>query len=412
MRRVAISGVGVVSALGNDPASIYASARDGHSGIDRYHGPMHERLVAPIVAKANFDAADYFDAPRRRLLDRFSQFAAYAADRAIENSADALQGLDHELAGVFLGTGVGGSQSLDNGYRTLYEEGSDRIWPFTVIAGMHNAAAAWIGINHALHGPNLTYSTACSSSTIALGEAWLRIASGQLEVAIAGGAEAPLTPGSLKAWEALRTLATPVPERPSSSCKPFSLDRTGMVLGEGAAMMILEPFDRAIARGATIYGEIIGYGITNDALHITQPSPEGQVRTMRAALRSANVVPEVIDAINAHGTGTKANDSTETAAIRAVFGTHAEHVPISATKAIHGHLLGATGALETLLSLLAMQHDTLLPTMHLTTPDPDCDLDYVSEGMRPDSGVRTMLMNSFAFGGSNAVLALRAAGDV
>lgn len=410
MRRVAVSGAGVVSPLGNDPDSVYTTARDGHSGVDLYHGPMQERLVTPLVARANFDAADYFDAPRRRLLDRFSQFAVYAAERAMEDSADALQGLNRDNAGVFIGSGVGGSHTLDTGYRTLYGESSDRIWPFTVIAGMHNAAAAWIGIDHALHGPNLTYSTACSSSTVALGEAWLRIASGQLEVAIAGGAEAPLTPGSLKAWEALRTLATPVPECPSSSCKPFSLDRTGMVLGEGAAMMILEPLDRAIARGARIYGEIIGYGITNDALHITQPSLEGQVRTMRAALHSANLVPAAIDAINAHGTGTRANDSTETAAIHAVFGTQAEHLPISATKAIHGHLLGATGALETLLSLLAMQHDTLLPTMHLTTTDPDCDLDYVSEGMRPNAGVRTMLMNSFAFGGSNAVLALRAAG--
>ncbi len=410
MRRVVVSGAGVVSPLGNDPASIYAAARDGQSGIDLYHGPMHERLATAIVAKAHFDAAEHFDAPRRRLLDRFSQFAVYAADQAIEDSAGALDGLNRELAGVFIGTGVGGSQSLDSGYQTLYQENSDRIWPFTVIAGMHNAAAAWVGIDHGLLGPNLTYSTACSSSTVAIGEAWLRIASGQLEVAIAGGAEAPLTPGSLKAWEALRTLATPVRECPSSSCKPFSLDRTGMVLGEGAAMMVLEPHDRASARGARIYGEIIGYGVTNDALHITQPDVEGQARTMRAALHSANADPGAIDAINAHGTGTKANDYTETAAIRTIFGTQAERLPISATKAIHGHLLGATGALETLLSLLAMQHDTLLPTMHLTKSDPDCDLDYVSEGMRPNAGVRTMLMNSFAFGGSNAVLALRATG--
>ncbi len=317
------------------------------------------------------------------------------------------EGLDH-LAPDDVGTGMGGTLSMDSGYQTLYAERSDRIKPFTVLMGMHNAAAAWIGIEHALRGPNMTYSTACSSSTVAIGEAWWRVASGQLEVAIAGGSEAPLSPGSLKAWEALHTVATMDLDDPAASCRPFSKNRSGMVLGEGAAMLVIEPWDRAVARGADRLGEILGYGLSNDATHITHPSVEGQAAAMRAALRAAGVDEGSVDAINAHGTGTQANDRCETAAIRAVFGARAERIPISATKAMHGHLLGAAGALECVLSLLALQHQVALPTMHLQRPDPECDLDYVPHAARA-SLAQVMLSNSFAFGGANAVLVLRRA---
>jgi 3-oxoacyl-[acyl-carrier-protein] synthase II len=274
---------------------------------------------------------------------------------------------------------------------------------------MHNAAASWIAIEHDLRGPNLTYSTACSSSAVAIGEAWLRIAGGTLDQAIAGGAEAPLSLGSLKAWEALHTLATVDTAEPYASCKPFSKNRTGMVLGEGSAMLMLEAWDVALARGARIQGEIIGYGLTTDTSHITKPTVEGQAAAMQAALRSAAISASAIDVINAHGTGTLANDSVETAAIKAVFGESARAIAVSATKAMHGHLLGAAGALECVLSLLAMQHRVALPTMHLSVPDPECDLDYVANVARDNLAVRTMLSNSFAFGGTNAVLALRAA---
>jgi len=235
----------------------------------------------------------------------------------------------------------------------------------------------------------------------------MRVASGQLEVAVAGGAEAPLSPGSLKAWEALRTVATMDAQDPSQSCRPFSKNRSGMVLGEGAAMLLMESWDRAVARGAEIVGEILGYGLSNDASHITRPSVDGQAAAMTAALRSARTHPDEIDAVNAHGTGTLANDSTETAAIRAVFGHRADRLPISATKAMHGHLLGAAGALECVLSLLAMRHAVALPTVHLQHPDPECDLDYVPNTARDDVSARTMISNSFAFGGTNAVLILR-----
>jgi 3-oxoacyl-[acyl-carrier-protein] synthase II len=409
MRRVAVSGMGVVSPLGNGTGQVWARARGGQSGIRRLDIPFASRLTSPIAATAELVEGIDFDPAKTRMLDRFSLLALVAANQAVRESHDALAGMDATRAGVFVGTGMGGSHTMDAGYQTLYGENSDRIKPFTILMGMHNAAAAWIGIEHQLRGPNMTYSTACSSSTVAIGEAWMRVACGQLDVAIAGGCEAPLSPGSLKAWEALHTVATMDSDDPGSSCRPFSKNRSGMVLGEGAAMLVIEPWDRAMARGAPILGEILGYGQSNDASHITKPSVQGQAAAMTAALLAARCDAQEVDAINAHGTGTQANDRSETAAIRAVFGERAGQIPISATKAIHGHLLGAAGALECVLSLLAMQHEVALPTMHLQQSDPECDLDYVPNAAREGVAARVMLSNSFAFGGTNAVLVLRAA---
>ena len=408
MRRVAVTGLGVVSPLGHSAAEIFEAARAGRSAIHRLDVPFAHRLAAPLAATVQFNGVHHFEPPKLRMLDRVSQFALVAASRALADSQPQLTDAERRRAGVFVGTGMGGINSIDEGYQTLYGEQSDRIKPFMILMGMHNAPAAWIGIEHGLAGPNLTYSTACSSSAVAIGEAWLRLAHGDLDVAIAGGAEAPLSLGSLKAWEALRTVATIDEKDPSASCKPFAKNRSGMVLGEGAAMVVLEPWDRAVARGATIHGEMIGYGLFTDAGHITRPSVEGQAAAMRAALQSAGIDASEVNAINAHGTGTQANDSVETAAIRAVFGNRAARIPISATKALHGHLLGATSALECVLSLLAMQHSVALPTMHLQEADPQCDLDYVPNAAREDVPMRTMLSSSFAFGGTNAVLALRA----
>ena len=408
MRRVAVTGIGVVSPLGHSAAEIFEAARAGRSAIHRLDVPFAHRLAAPLGATVQFNGVHHFEPPKLRMLDRVSQFALVAASRALADSQPQLTDAERSRAGVFVGTGMGGINSIDEGYQTLYGEKSERIKPFMILMGMHNAPAAWIGIEHGLAGPNLTYSTACSSSAVAIGEAWLRLAHGDLDVAIAGGAEAPLSFGSLKAWEALRTVATIDEKDPSASCKPFAKNRSGMVLGEGAAMVVLEPWDRARARGVTIHGELIGYGLFTDAGHITRPSVEGQAAAMRAALQSAGIDASEVDAINAHGTGTQANDSVETAAIRAVFGNRAANIPISATKALHGHLLGATSALECVLSLLAMQHSVALPTMHLQEADPQCDLDYVPDTAREDVPIRTMLSSSFAFGGTNAVLALRA----
>ena len=410
MRRVAVTGMGVVSPLGNSVAELYRNALGGRSGIHRLEARFSHRLVAPLVASAQLDGSAHFEPQKMRMLDRVTQFALVAANQAIAQAAPEFDALGRDRVGVFLGTGMGGSQSSDDGYQTLYGDASDRIKPFTVLLGMHNAPAAWIGIEHGIRGPNLTYSTACSSSAVAIGEAWRRIAQGEIDIAIAGGAEAPLSFGSLKAWEALHTLASIDGDDASASCKPFSKNRSGMVLGEGAAILVLEPWELAMQRGAPIHGEMLGYGLTTDAGHITRPSVEGQAAAMRAALRSAAMAPAAVEAINAHGTGTQANDAVETAAIKAVFGERALRIPVSATKAMHGHLLGAAGALECLLSLLAMQHSAALPTMHLHTPDPQCDLDYVANTARSNIAVRTMMSNSFAFGGTNAVLVLGGCG--
>ena len=408
MRRVAVTGMGVVSPLGNSAAQAFAGARAGRSGIRTLDFPFAQRLSTPLAASATLDEAAHFNGTQLRMLDRFSLFALFAANQAVQDSQCALAGTDLGRVGVFVGTGMGGTTTIDEGYKTLYGDNSDRIKPFTILMGMHNAAAAWIGIEHGLRGPNMTYSTACSSSAVAIGEAWLRVASGQLDVALAGGAEAPLSPGSLQAWCSLHTVAMRDTEQPSASCRPFSKNRSGMVLGEGAAMLVLEPWERARSRGAHILGEVLGYGLSNDGSHITRPSVEGQAAAMRAAMQSADIGAHEVDAINAHGTGTQANDSTETVAIKAVFGERAPRIPISATKAVHGHLLGAAGALECVLALQAMRHAVALPTMHLQQPDPDCDLDYVANAAREGVAARTMLSNSFAFGGTNAVLVLGA----
>lgn len=410
MRRVAVTGIGLISPLGNDVTAAFDAACQGRSGICPVETSFAQRLLAPIAATVKFDGAGHFDPLKLRMMDRVSQFAVVAANQAFEDADTQWRHVDRSRVGVFVGTGMGGTLSNDDGYKTLYGEGSDRIKPFTVLAGMPNAPAAWIGLEHRLTGPNLTYSTACCSSAVAIGEAWMRVASGVVDCAIAGGAEAPLSFGSMKAWEALHTVATVDTEAPATSCKPFSKNRTGMVLGEGAAMLVLENWDSAIARGAVIKGELMGYGLTTDASHITRPSVTGQAAAMSAALLSAGVETTAVDAINAHGTGTLANDATETAAIKLVFGAAADRIAVSATKAMHGHLLGAAGALECALSLEAMRHQVLLPTLHLQLPDSECDLDYVPNEARRHVPTRVMLSNSFAFGGTNAVLVLGTAG--
>ena len=377
--------MGLISPLGNTACDVLAQARAGRSAVHRLELSFAARLTAPLAATAAFDGSQHGTPAQQRMLDRLSQMALFAAPHAVTDSPGALIDLPGHPGGVFSGTGMGGTLTMDAGYQMLIEQmlnkqklnkqmlneqQSDRIKPFTILMGMHNAAPAWVGMQHGLEGPNLTYSTACSSSAVAIGEAWLRVASGQLEVALARGAEAPLSNGSLKAWEALHTLATQDARTPSASCRPFSKNRSGMVLGEGAAMLVLEPWTRARARGAFSHGEIIGYGLSNHASDITRPSVQGLAAAMRAALLAAATKVQQVDAINAHGTGTPANDSTETAAIRALFGAHAERLLVSATKALHGHLLGAAGALECVLSLLAMQQRVALPTMHWQAPDP------------------------------------------
>lgn len=409
MRRVAITGMGLISPLGNGGAQALGNATAGRSAIRRIETPWSGHLSAPLAACVRFTGEEHFPPPRLRMLDRVSQIALVAARQAIDEARLDLSASDRTRVGVFIGTGMGGALTTDQGYLSLYRDGCERMKPFSILMGMTNAPAAWIGIEYDLSGPNLTYSTACSSSAVAIGEAWLRLKRGDINIAVTGGSEAPLSYGAMKAWEALHTLASEDPDDPSASCKPFSANRSGLVLGEGSTILVLEDWDRAIARGAFIHGEILGYGLSTDSSHITRPTVAGQAAAMRAALRSGDIEPEAVDSINAHGTGTQANDSAETAAIKEVFGERAYRIPVSATKAIHGHLLGASGALELALALLALREDILLPTMHLAVPAADCDLDYVPNAARRGAGARTVMSSSFAFGGTNAVLVASAA---
>jgi beta-ketoacyl-acyl-carrier-protein synthase II len=407
LRRVAVTGLGVVSPLGNSAEELWKNLVAGVSGVHILPASLSQGLRSPIGASVNFDGKDYFEAPRLRMLDRVSQLALVAAQQAIVNSQLDFAAEMRERCGVFVGTGMGGAETTEEGYHTLYAQQSSRIKPYSVLNAMANAPAAWIGIDHGLQGPMLTYSTACSSSAVALGEAARRIQHGEVDVMLAGGAEAPLVVGVLRAWDAMRTLATADARDPSTSCRPFAATRSGLVLGEGAAFVVLEEWNHALARGAVIHAELAGYGLTSDVAHITRPTIEGQAQAMQSALLAANLGSEAIDYINAHGTATLQNDAVETAAIKSVFGERAYSIPVSSTKSMHGHLLGAAGALEFVITVLSLIRGVVPPTMHLDAPDPACDLDYVPAKPRA-ARLRAAMSNSFAFGGTNAVLILNA----
>ncbi|TSA42852.1 MAG: beta-ketoacyl-[acyl-carrier-protein] synthase family protein, partial [Methylotenera sp.] len=333
-----------------------------------------------------------------------SQMALHTSIEAIKDASLEITDQLKPRMGVYLGTGMGGANSVEEAYIRLYRDNASRLKPFTVLMGMNNAAAAAIGLEHQLTGPNLTFSTACSSSSVAIGEASRQIRHGYADVMLAGGSESLLTFGTIKAWEALRTLAEQDVNDLTSSCKPFSADRTGMVLGEGAAMMVLESYEHAIARGATIYAEILGYGSASDSAHITKPSVDGQAITIQTAILDADIPSEAIQYINAHGTGTMLNDVTESNAIKKAFGDHAYNLSISSTKSMHGHLMGATGALEAIITTLAVYNNKLPPTINLSNPDPECDLDYVPNVAKTLPRLNYAMSNSFAFGGTGASL--------
>lgn len=415
MRRVAVTGIGVITPLGNDVEAFFASLTRGCSGIARLTGPTAKRRGVDWCEPARthiggavaFDPTLHFSGPKLRMLDRVSQFALVAAEQAVRAAGIVRDDVDRERSGVFLGTGMGGAETTDDGYYTLYAKRTERVKPYSVLMAMTNAAASWIGIEYGLAGPNLTFSTACSSSAVAIGEAAQRIRNGEVDLMLAGGSEAPLSFGTLVAWDALKTLATEDPSDPAASCKPFSKDRTGLVLAEGAAVVVLEEWERARARGAHIHAEFAGYGLCTDGAHITRPTVEGQSAAMRRALAAAALQPQDIGYINAHGTATLANDAVETAAMKQVFGSHAPHVPVSSTKSMHGHLLGAAGAIEFAAAVLAMERRILPPTINLRLADPECDLDYVPGRARSGVAPLAVMSNSFAFGGTNAVLIAR-----
>lgn len=408
-RRVVITGIGIVSPLGNNLEQFQQNLMQGTSGIGRLDAEFTDLLDTKIVAQANFDGTIHFTKQELALLDRVSQFALYCANQAQNDAKLDFSMLDRQRVGCFVGTGMGGASATEEGYHRLFKEQSSRLKPFTVLMAMNNAAASQIALRYQLSGPNYTYTTACSSSAIAIGEAYRQIAYGHCDYMFAGGSEALLTFGTIKAWEALRTLAKEDESDPSASCKPFSKNRTGLVLGEGCAIFVLESYESARERNANIYAEIVGYGTSNDYTHITQPSVEGQALAMKLALQDAWLSSEQIGYINAHGTGTLLNDVTETNAIKQVFGEYANQLPISSTKSMHGHLMGAAGAVELLATTVALTTQMLPPTMHLEEPDPECDLNYIPNQAIQAKNLTYAMSNSFAFGGTSGVIILKKA---
>ncbi len=406
MKRVAITGIGVISPVGNTLHDFFTNLMAGKSGIRRISSDFSDLLSVKIAAEVNFNPEEHFTKKSIRSLDRVSQFALAAASLAWRDAGIVPEDGERKRMGTSIGTGMGGARSLEENYVQLFKNNARRVNPLSVILVMNNAAASHISMEYGLEGPCLTFSMACASSAVSIGEAYCKIKDGYADLMLAGGTESLLTYGVFKSWESIGTLALEA-EDPSTSCRPFSKDRSGFVLGEGAAIMVLESLDRAVKRGARIYGEIIGYGSTADASHITKPSVEGQARAMSLALEDARIGPGDIDYINAHGTATVANDLIETQAIKQVFGPKAPRIPVSSTKSMHGHLLGAAGAVEFAAAVLAIGHQAVPPTATLMVPDPECDLDYVPGKGRTGLNIRTVMSNSFAFGGTNAVLIAR-----
>jgi 3-oxoacyl-(acyl-carrier-protein) synthase len=407
MKRVVVTGIGVISPLGNNRQDFFRALVEGRSGIRKLGTAWSESLATPLAGIVDCDLDEHFPKLKRIGLDRVTMLALLAARQAVAESGFEFSSAPGESAGLFWGTGMGGAAALESAYQDLLVAKATRLKPSTIVMVMNNAAAGQIGIEMGIRGPSYTYSQACSSSAVAIGEAYRAVRSGWVRSALAGGAEALLTQGVLKAWESLGTLARASADRPESACRPFAVDRSGFVLGEGAAALILEEESAARERGANILAEIVGYGNTNDASHITQPDSSGQARAMRAALAEAVLDTDQIDHINAHGTGTKVGDVVETRAIKEVFGGYAARIPISATKALHGHLMGATGALEFVAAVEAMRQSVAPPTAHLWHSDPECDLNYVPLEARSLARSDKVMSNSFGFGGSNAVLVAR-----
>ncbi len=398
-RKVVITGVGTISALGQSSGQFWQALCQGRPGIRALHDlPVEEFKIRVGAQVPDYDPDTHFHKDDLHLLDRFSQFAVIAAREACADAGLSTEKL--AAAAAIVGTGCGGRVTDEENYQRLYLEGKSRAHPLTIPKCMPSAAVSQVSIHLGIQGPAFTVVSACASAAHAVGQAMAMIRSGLVDVAIAGGADAPFTLGMMKPWEALRVLSP-------DTCRPFSKDRNGLVLGEGAGMVVLESLEHAQARGAQIYAELAGCGMSADAGHITDPSPEGAARAIRAALADAGLSPQEIDYVNAHGTGTKANDITETRALHLAFGEHAAGLAISSTKSMHGHPLGAAGALELVATALAMRDGVVPPTANFTEPGEGCDLDYVPNEARR-MPVRAAISNSFAFGGLNAVLALRA----
>ena len=400
MNRVAVTGLGIICALGTGIEEVWRRLSAGEPGIeplpDAGNPPYRFQRGATV---RGYSGLEHFEEKDLTFLERFSQFAAIAAREAVQQSGLEFRSGLGDRAAVITGSSVGGQFAEEEGYLNLYRKNNPRVAPLTIPRTMSNSGASRISLEHGIQGPTYTISTACSSANHAIGQAFWMIRSGMVTAAVAGGSEAVFAEGLLRAWEALRVVSP-------DTCRPFSKDRRGLILGEGGAMLVLENWEHARARGATILAEICGFGMSSDAYHITQPSVDGPAKAIEWALADAGLRKEAVQYVNAHGTGTPVNDATETAAIRKVFGPCADRLLVSSTKSMHGHTLGAAGAIEAVATILAMRHQLVPPTANFNERDPACDLDVVPNGSRA-AVVEYAISNSFAFGGLNAVVVFR-----
>ncbi|MCC7325394.1 MAG: beta-ketoacyl-[acyl-carrier-protein] synthase family protein [Burkholderiales bacterium] len=405
-RRVVITGLGVVAAHGCNAGAVFDSLLRGESAVGEVTLESAVGSLKTVGATVREEPWKALASGLRATSDRISLYALTAAEAALRDARIDASAEDRSRIGVAVGTSLGGAISQESAYAEILGKGKSRLSPFTLVKVMYNGPTAQICMRYSLGGPSLTYSTTCSSSAVSIGESMRLIRHGYADVMIAGGAEALFAFVSIKAWQALQVLAPALSGNVGATCRPFSRDRNGTVLGDGAAFVILEDLDRARERGARIYAELAGYGVCNDAHHMTQPSAAEQGRAMRLALDDARMPPESIDYVNAHGTATALNDVAETRAIKETFGDHSRRLAVSSTKSMHGHLVGGSGALELVISTLALQRQWLPPTAHLDDPDPECDLDYVPHRGR-EAVVRAAMSNSFAVGGTAGVLVIR-----
>ncbi len=400
MKRVVITGAGTVNALGLNVPDTLEAMREGRCGISALQFRDVERLAIQIGAQVHdFDETAHFNRQQLSLYDRFTQFTLIAAREALAQAGLEFSGELAARSGVVLGNSGGGMTTLDDNYRSVYEEGKNRVHPFVVPKLMNNAAASHVSMEFNLKGPSFTVSTACASSNHAMSQAFQMVHGGLSPVMITGGSESMLCFGGVKAWEGLRVMS-------KDACRPFSANRNGMVQGEGAGVFVFEEYEHARKRGAEILAEVVGFAMTSDASDIVMPSKNGAARAIAGALHDAKLNPQDVGYINAHGTGTAANDKTECAAVADVFGAHADRLMISSTKSMHGHCIGGTGAIELLACIMALRDGVIAPTIGYEEPDPECALDVVPNVAR-EAKVDVALSNAFAFGGLNSVLALR-----
>lgn len=405
--RVVVTGMGVVTSLGKDLDTFWSNLLEGKSGVSLVEAFDVSDYPTKIAASVkDFNPEDYIERKEARKMDRFVQFAAAAAKNAIEDSAlNIAEQADPERVGVMIGSGIGGLGTFEDQHSALLEKGPKRVSPFFIPMMIANMASGHVSILHGAKGPNTTTVTACATGTHSIGESYRLIQRGDADVMICGGAEATIRPTGMAGFCSMRAMSTRNDE-PEKASRPFDTERDGFVMGEGAGVLILESLEHAQKRGAQIYGEVIGYGLSADAHHMTEPDPNGPERCMNMAIRDAGIQPEQIDYINAHGTSTPVGDRSETTAIKRALGDHAYKVAISSTKSMTGHLLGAAGGVEGIICSLTLKHGVIAPTINLEHPDPECDLDYVpNEARRAD--VQVAMSNSFGFGGHNATIILK-----